>query len=228
MRSLPTGTAFALLTSCAALTGCAQDSGCDDLPAGFPRQVSNVLSDTSGRFFNDYPKPTPLTCELLTMLHEAMQDDSVGYHFEHIHQRYGDPRASATLAYIGRHIDFPLAMALTTHWNPDTRIEAVNEVEHYRRIRPLVCATKEHYDRLERQDRAAVRYFIRVMETTPLHINGSENATIHGIYMRQVMQALDRFTGQDHQTSEPMDLRLHRSEAGVQQAIADWREWLKE
>ncbi len=218
-----------------ALVGCAspdndahaQEGACDIVPATFAQHVSRVLSDTTGRFFNDYPDPTPLTCELLVMLQEELKDDSVRYHFEHLHQRYGDPRAGAAFTYIKRHIDFPLAMALTTHWNPDTRIEAVEAVNNYRRIRPMVCATQEHYVHLEEQDRAAVRYFLRVVETTPMYINGSENSTIHSIYMQTVMQTLDRFTGQQHSTTGDMHRRLDMTEARLQQAIADWRKWLE-
>ncbi|MBP7409667.1 MAG: hypothetical protein KA941_12995 [Flavobacteriales bacterium] len=224
-----------LLLPIVALAGCtspsdaaiAQDGPCGAVPAAFVQHVNLVLSDTTGRFFNDYPAPTPLTCELLGMLHEEMKDDSVRYHFEHLHQRSGDPRASAAFTYIQRHIDFPLAMALTTHWNPDTRIEAVEAVNNYRRIRPMVCATKEHYTRLEEQDRAAVRYFIRVLETTPMYINGSENATIHSIYMQRVMHTLDRFTGQEHSTTGDMRRTLDMTDARLQKALADWRTWLE-
>ncbi len=219
--------AFAILTGCATLTGCAQDSDCAAVPPGFARQVSLVLSDTTGRFFNDYPKPTPLTCELLAMLQDEWKDDSVRFHFEHLHQRYDDPRAGEAFTYIRRHIDFPLAMALTSHWNPDTRIEAVREVNNYRRIRPMVCATKDHYLRLEEQDRAAVRYFIRVMETTPLHIDGSENSTIHGVYMSEVIHVLDRFTGQEHSTTGDMRMTLDMSEDRLRAALADWHGWLE-
>jgi len=201
--------------------------GCEDLGPEFIEQVKNVLSDTTGRFFNDYPDPTPLTSELLGMLQDELKDDSVRYHFEHLHQRYGDPRAMAAFTFIERHVDFALAMALTTHWNPDTRIEAVEAVNNYRRIRPMVCATKEHYIRLEEQDRAAVRYFIGVLETTPMYINGSENATIHSIYMQTVMHTLDRFTGQEHSTTGDMRRTLDMTDARLQKALADWRTWLE-
>ncbi len=202
--------------------------GCEGLGPEFIAQVKNVLSDTTGRFFNDYPDPTPLTCELLGMLQDELKDDSVRYHFEHLHQRYGDPRAVAAFTFIERHIDFALAMALTTHWNPDTRIEAVQAVSNYRRIRPMVCATKEHYAQLERQDRSAMRYFIRVLETTPLSIPGSENATIHSVYMNEVVRTLDRFTGQTHDTTGDMRMTFDMPEARMQQALADWRNWLQE
>lgn len=223
-----------LLLPLIALVGCvsttdkadAQQDPCEGFPVAFAEHVSIVLSDTTGRFFNDYPDPTPLTCELLVMLQEDLKDDSVHYHFEHLHQRYGDPRAGAAFTYVERHIDFPLAMALTTHWNPDTRIEAVRAIYNYRRIRPQVCATKEHYARLEEQDRAAVRYLIRVMETTPLYIIGGENATIHGVYMGEVVRTLDLFTAQAHDTTGDMRMRFDMPEARVQQALVDWRNWL--
>lgn len=217
--------AFATVVGCTASSH-AQDP-CAEVPATFVEQVGLVLSDTTGRFFNDYPAPTPLTCELVAMLQKGRMEDSAQYHFEHLHQRYGDPRAGVAFEYITRHIDFPLSMALTTHWNPDVRIEAVRAVNNYRRIRPLVCATQERYTLLEQQDRAAVRYFIRVMETTPLGIAGSENSTIHSIYMTEVVNALDRFTGQQHSTADDVRMRLDMSEASLQQALADWRTWLK-
>lgn len=221
-------TSILLLAACRSEISSAQQHDQDEctVPEAFVQHVSFVLSDTTGRFFNDYPAPTPLTCELLGLLHEEMKDDSVRYHFEHLHQSFGDPRASAAFTYIKRHNDFALAMALTTHWNPDTRIEAVRAVDNYRRIRPMVCATKEHYAHLEEQDREAVRYFIKVMETTPLWISGSENATIHSVYMSEVVHALDRFTGHAHNTTGDMRRTFDMPEARVQQALIDWRNWL--
>ena len=218
-----------LMCVCSAFLACGQEptgsaATCEALAA----RVRMDLSDTTGRFFTDYPKPTPLTCELLLGLDSAMTDDSVRYHFEHLHQRYGDPREGAAFTYIRRHNDFHLAMVLTTHWNPDTRIEAVRAVQNYRRIRPMVCATKEWYAQLERQDRQAVRYFIRVLETTPLWIPGSENSTIHDVYMREVMATLDLFTGQTHATTGDQRMRMDMSEKQVAQAMTDWRNWLKE
>jgi hypothetical protein len=220
---------LAALPSLGLFTCSAQESSaCTEVPAAFVQHVGRVLSDTTGRFFNDYPDPTPLTCELLGMLQDALKDDSVHYHFEHLHQRYGDPRAVAAFTFIERHTDFALAMALTTHWNPDTRIEAVKAVYNYRRIRPMVCATKEHHVQLEEQDRQAVRYFIRVLETTPLSIPGSENATIHGVYMGEVVRTLDLFTGLTHDTTGDMRRTFDMPEARMRQALVDWRKWLEQ
>lgn len=229
-QHLLVATIIIMLGACRSEPSSAQDQDKDGcaLADAFVQHVSLVLSDTTGRFATDYPKPTALTCEVLSMLHDELKDDSVRYHLDHLHQRYNDPRARAAFVYIKRHTDFPLAMALATHWNPDVRIEAVRAVNNYRRIRPMVCATQAHYAQLELQDRAAVRYFITVMETTPLVINGSENATIHDIYIRTVVETLDRFTGQDHLSATELKLNLHMSEAGVKEMIADWRNWLEQ
>lgn len=215
------------------LLACGQDNPgqldtCSDVPASFPAEVHSVLTDSTGLFKHDFPPVPPLSCELLGMLQEELKDDSARYCFDRFSRKYWseDPHARHTHAYIRRHLSFPLAMAATAHWFADTRIEGLRELQEYRRMRPLVCTTKEGYAKIDRQDRAAVRYLLRVMETTPMGIPGSENATIHDIYMREVMHALDLFTGQDHLTSAAMHLRINRSGAGIQQAMQDWRNWL--
>ena len=222
------GAMLVLLMGCLPDGASSQDSHCPDVTTSFVSHVERVLSDTTGRFFNDYPKPTPLTCEVLAILHGALKDDSVRYHFEHLHQRYGDPRAVAAFKFIKRHTDFALAIALTTHWNPDTRIEAIRAVYEYRRIRPMVCATQEHYEELEAQDRAAVRFLLKVVETTPMGIPGSENSTIYDIYMREVMRTLDHFTGTEHVLEGDQRMRVDMSPVRLEKAKADWRKWLEQ
>ncbi len=217
----------AFLVGCSSSAVASQDITCSEVSASFAQHVERTLSDTTGRFFNDFPTPTPLTCELQGMLHEELKDDSLHYHFEHLHQRYNDPRATSAFAFIARHDHFHLAIALIAHWNPDTRIEALRAVQDYRRIRPLVCTNTEGFAQLQRQDRAAVRYLIRVLESTPLFIPGSENATIHSVYMSEIIRTLDVFTGQAHDTTGDMRMRFDMPEARLQQALSDWRNWLQ-
>lgn len=223
------------------LVSCAQEGGaqdpipgttwvaCDGVPEAFALHVHDVLADSSGMFKGDYPDATPLTCELLDGLQEAMKDDSVRYHFEHLSQRYwarGSHYHDAE-RYIKRHMDFHLSIAATAHFFEDIRIMGLRELYDYRRSRPMVCATREHIAQLERQDKQAVRYLLHVVEETPLHIDGSENSTIHGVYMGEVMHTLDLFTGQDHHYDPDTLLRIHVSEAGLATAMADWRKWLE-
>ena len=93
-------------------------------------------------------------------------------------------------------------------------------------MRPLVCTTKEGHARLLRQDSAAVRYLIQVLETTPLGISGSENSTIHDIYIREVVGTLDLFTGQHHDATGDQRMRMDMGEQRLAMALADWRKWL--
>lgn len=119
-------------------------------------------------------------------------------------------------------------MAATAHWNEDQRIWGLQELQEYRRMRPLVCTTKEGSAVLEQQDRAAVHYLIRVVETTPIWIGGSENSSIHDIYMRTVMETLDIFTGQSHGFIEGQRIPMDKSDDLVQRALNEWRNWLDE
>lgn len=203
-------------------------SACPDVSTEFVVHVQRTLSDSSDLFRGAYPPATPLTCELLTGLQEALKDDSARYCFERLAMEYWNEDAAAriTFAYIHRHVDFHLTMATIAHWNEDNRIRGLRALQNYRRIRPQVCATRDHYARLEEQDRQAVRYLIRVLETTPMHISGSENATIHGIYIQTVMQTLDLFTGQEHSTTGDMRRTLDMNELRLEQALTDWRKWL--
>ena len=207
-----------------------QERTCDQVPEAFVAYVTRTLTDSTGMFKGFYPPVTPLSCELLGMLQEELKDDSARFHFERFARRYWkeDPHATRTHAYIKRHLSFPLAMAATAHWYADTRIEGLRELQEYRRMRPLVCTTKEGNAQLEEQDRAAVRYFIRVLETTPLSIPGSENATIHSVYMNEVVRTLDLFTGRTHDTTGDMRMTFDMPEARMQQALADWRNCLQE
>ncbi len=63
--------------------------------------IRHVLAD-SANMFSEYPDATPFTCELMEGLNEAMADDSVRYHFEHLSQRYwlSDPHYGSVEHYI--------------------------------------------------------------------------------------------------------------------------------
>jgi hypothetical protein len=221
-----------VLSACTADPGSAQEveAPCKNVPETFVAHVNAVLADSTDLFKGAYPPATPLTCEILGMLQEALEDDSAHYCFERLSIKYWneDPGARITHAYIKRHMSFPLAMAATAHWNEDQRIWGLQELQEYRRMRPLVCTTKEGSAVLEQQDRAAVHYLIRVVETTPIWIGGSENSSIHDIYMRTVMETLDIFTGQSHGFIEGQRIPMDKSDDLVQRALNEWRNWLDE
>lgn len=214
----------------ACASGIDQDGPCPGIDAAFSAHVEAVLTDSTDLFQGAYPPATPLDCENLRFLQEELNDDSARYCFERFSRRYWseDPHARLTHRYIERHRSFALMMASVAHWNEDHRIRGLLELQDYRRIRPMVCTTKEGTASLERQDRAAVRYLISVLENTPLFISGSENSTIHQNYLRLVVETLDLFTGQDHMSGSEDLLGLQRSDTALHGAISDWRGWINE
>ncbi len=202
---------------------------CPGVTAQFADTVQRVLADGGGMFKGDYPEAAPITCELFEGLQEAMKDDSVRYHFEHLSQHYWerDPHYLTVQRYIQRHLDFHLSIAASAHFFEDIRIMGLRELCHYRRSRPMVCTTKEHYAQLEVQDVQAVRYLLNVLEHTPWRIPGSENATIHRVYIGEVLRTLDLFTSQRHFTEKPGQLWLAFTDDQVKKALPDWRKWLE-
>ncbi|MBL7937851.1 MAG: hypothetical protein JNL43_00710, partial [Flavobacteriales bacterium] len=202
---------------------------CESVPDAFVQRVRHVLAD-SARMFPEYPEPVPFTCDLLKGLQEAMTDDSVRYHFEHLSQRYWSigPDYNNVERYIDRHLDFHLAIACTGHFFCDVRIMGLKKLYDYRRMRPMVCATKEHYILLEKQDRQAVRYLIHALENTPWSIPGSENASIHDVYINEIVRTLDLFTGQFHPGPKDLRLRATIPDADLRAALIDWRKWLNQ
>ncbi|MBL7950413.1 MAG: hypothetical protein JNM62_01730 [Flavobacteriales bacterium] len=202
---------------------------CENVSDGFVQQVRQVLAD-SAKMFPEYPEPVPFTCDLLKGLQDAMADDSIRYHFEHLSQRYWrtDPHYRSVERYIDRHLDLHLAIAATGHYFCDVRIMGLKKLHDHRRMRPLVCATTEHYVQLEKQDRQVVRYLIHVLENTPWSIPGSENATIHDVYINEIVRTLDLFTGQFHPGPKDARVRSTIPDADLQAALKDWRKWLDE
>ncbi|MEZ4740798.1 MAG: hypothetical protein R2818_15905 [Flavobacteriales bacterium] len=218
-----------MLVACGTDTGIAQqeDRACA-VPVEFERYVNATLSDSTDLFRGAYPPATALSCALLEILQEALVDDSVRTCFERLSRRYWseDPGAGMTFMYIHHHNSFPLAIAATAHWNEDHRIHGLRALETYRLMRPMVCTTEAGYVKLQAQDSATVRYLLRVLETTPHVIPGSENSTIHGVYMLEVMRALDLFTDRAHMIDHENAMSVRSSEAEVRAYMADWRKWL--
>lgn len=216
-------------SSCNAV-GTALPQECKEAPPAFIAYVERILTDSTGMFTHDYPPVTPLSCELLGMLQEELKEDSARYFFECFSRKHWneEPHSHHTHAYIRRHLSFPLAMAASAHWFADTRIEGLRELQDYRRMRPMVCTTREGSAKLEKQDRAAVRYLLQVLETTPRGIAGSENSTIHDICIREVMKALDLLTRTEHALEGDQRMRVDMSQERFEQAMQDWRDWLGE
>jgi hypothetical protein len=63
-----------VLSACTADPGSAQEveAPCKNVPETFVAHVNAVLADSTDLFKGAYPPATPLTCEILGMLQEAL------------------------------------------------------------------------------------------------------------------------------------------------------------
>ena len=198
---------------------------CAEIDASFVHDVKRTLTDSTDLFQGAYPVPSGLTCELLEGLQERLKDDSARYHFAHFSRRYWseDGRNTNGFRFIKRHMDFDLSVAATAHWNADIRIMALDELMNYRRMRPMVCTTKEGYAHLLVQDERTIRYLIHVLENTPWFIGGSENSTIHEVYIGRILSALDLFTGTQLFPLKEGQLHVPFSDQRIRDALTQWK-----
>ena len=161
----------------------------------FNKYIKTILEDSTNQW-KEYPKPPPLTEDVLTGLKDELKNDSTKYYFESLspanfksHQNYKN-----ALSFFENHQNSYSILALTAHWNPDARISALKSLNFLIKLRPLICATKERFKQLKHDDQVAIKFLLYLLESNPLFINGSENATIHGIYISNILWDLDLLT----------------------------------
>ena len=161
----------------------------------FNKYIKTILEDSTNQW-KEYPKPPPLTDDVLTGLKEELKNDSTRYYFEQLcpanlksHQNYIN-----ALSFFEKHQNSYSILAVTAHWNPDARISALKSLNFLIKLRPLICATKERFKQLKQDDQVAIKFLLFLLESNPLFINGSENATIHGVYMSNILWNLDLLT----------------------------------
>jgi hypothetical protein len=106
-------------------------------------------------------------------------------------------------------------LVLAVHWNPDLRVTALVSLNQKLSIRPLINSRKMKNGEWERFDKLAVEYLLYILENTTLFISGSENATIHGIYLSNIIWNLDLLTR--------MNVSQHKSFSGFYKNDAEFK-----
>lgn len=205
----------------------AQEAPCSGLDTALARHDQAILRDTSDLFQGAYPEAPALTCPTLLGLQRELKDDSARYHYERLAMSYWPqhPVWSESIRYFERHFNYYALLATSTHWNHDQKIGALRAYQQLIRMRPMICTTKAGYDALEAQDQDALQFLIHVLEGNPLMIPGSENSTIHGVYMFTLMETLDLLT-KEHALKERTDLR-GLNDLQYEQMTLIWRGHLK-
>jgi len=158
----------------------------------FNKYVKSIVEDTSNRW-KEYPKPPELTTDVLDGIKSEIKEDSVKYYLEQLsflnmktHWDY-----SKSLSYFEKHQNIYCILAATAHWNPDTRLAALKSLQNLINLRVLYHFTIQKLEELKTVDQVCLKFLIYLLESNPLFINGSENATIHNYYITNILWSLD-------------------------------------
>jgi hypothetical protein len=174
------------------------------------------------------PKPPFLTDTVIAgMQHECALNDSARYYLDNFSfsKKKYTIKSEESLTYFFYHDCFYTLLALTVHWNPDTRVKATRELQQLIRVSMRRNDQKLKTGIREKEYNAAKAFLIYILENTPWTISGSENATIHDIYIQTILSCMYILYGERPPYND-MQVYIY-TEEDIQNHISRWKEQLK-
>lgn len=204
-----------------------QQQYCMGIPS-FRNYVFTILEDSTN-YWSTYPKPPKVTDSVLCgMEKEIMADDSAKYFLEHLSfKKYKWAIDYWNAFYYIHKMDYNYTLlALTAHWNPDLRVAALLHLNKKLNERPKVNSRKMKTGEWKKFDKTAIVFLVYLAESNPMFISGSENATIHSIYISNILWSLDVLTGE--QIVGNKNIRdWYKNDLQLETAILKWKTHLK-
>ena len=192
----------------------------------FKNYVSSIVEDTTNRW-KEYPKPPALTTDVLEGIKSEIKEDSVKYYFERL--SFSNMKTnwdySKSLTYLEKHQNIFCILAATAHWNPDTRLAALKSLQSLIKIRLRCHFTKQKLEELKKADQVCIQFLIYLLESNPLFISGSENATIHGIYITNILWSLDLLC-HEHIIGEKSFREWYKNDLQYEADLLKWKKHL--
>jgi hypothetical protein len=210
------------------LMGCGTGNGKTQTdPERFARYVNRILEDSTN-LWKEYPRPPALTNALLEGLEKELSIDSTKYYFEQLSVARAPSIHDFTksISYFKIHRCRYSLLALSTHWNPDTRVEALKAFYYSTMIRPLICVKGEKLKELETEDQIALNFLVYLLESNPLFITGSENATIYSNYITNILWNLDLLTHQNQVGGKTLH-EWYKNDLQYESAVLKWKQHIK-
>jgi hypothetical protein len=206
-------------------------AGCHSSPGiippdsvSFSNYVKRIIEDSTNRR-KEYPKPPALTKTLLGGLEQELSTDSTKYYFEQLSvaRTPTDQDFTKSISYFKTHRCRYSLLALTTHWNPDTRVEALKAFYYSTMIRPLICVKGDKLKELEKEDEIALNFLVYLLESNPLFISGSENSTIHSNYITYILWNLDLITNEKLVEGKKLQ-EWYKNDLQYESAVMTWKQ----
>ena len=195
---------------------------------GFKNYVFGFVEDSTNQW-SEYPKPPKLTDSILLHMEvEIIGDDTAKMLLEKLsHGKYGWAiDYEKAFRYIhSKGYDYSL-LALTAHWNPDIRVHALMHLNENLTMRPLVNSRKLKNGEWKRFDKIATGFLVYLLESNPLFISGSENATIHGNYISNLLWNLDLLTHENIVEKKQFS-NWYKNDLQYEKAVLQWKSHIK-
>lgn len=194
----------------------------------FKSYISSILVDTSD-YWSEYPTPPAVTDSVLTgMEKEIKNDDSAAYYLEKLsfveYKSHADEQEA--FEYFYKKDFIYCIIALAAHWEPDVRLEALIYLNKKLSIRPLVNSANLKNGKWAKFDKTAIEFLVYLLESNPIFISGSENATIHGNYISNIMWDLDLLTGENIVDKKRVG-EWYKNDLQHETAILKWKSYAK-
>ena len=200
---------------------------CGNFPS-FRKYINDIMLDTSKQWI-EYPRQPKVTDSILVELEkEIIGDDSAKMFLEHLsfkNYRQASDYENA-LKYFFKKDYWYAILALTVHWSPDCRISALLELKKKLQFRLLENSVYNKKGGWKKQDRIATEFLIYVLESNPVFISGSENATIHSYFISNLIWNLDLITHEN--IVENKAIRdWYKNDLQFEKAVLQWKTHLK-
>lgn len=194
----------------------------------FKKYIFSVFEDTTN-YWQEYPKPPKITDAVVAgILKEIEGSDSAQYFLNKLSssQLKSHVEIDSFFNYINRN-DFEYSLiASAAHWNPDVRVLALHALNKKLTARPLTNSVKMKNGEWAKFDSVAIEFLTYLLEGTSLFISGSENATIHGIYLSNILWNLDLLTKEKIADKKQFG-EWYKNDLQFETAILRWRSHIK-
>lgn len=196
---------------------------CGNFPI-FKEYIYSIIEGPSANF-KEYPNPPKISdAVLLGLEQEITANDSAKIYLDKLSlkkfttaQDYED-----AFSFIQKK-DYDYALlALAAHWNPDIRVLALIRLNQKLSMRPLVNSRKMKNGAWQKFDAIAINFLIYLLESNPLMIPGSENATIHGYYISNILWNLDLLTHENIAAKKPLR-DWYKNDLQFEQDLLQWK-----
>ncbi len=149
-------------------------------------KLLSIIQTDLGKW-KTYPKPTLPSCDVFKGVSREIKNPKGRVLFETF-SKSQDERLDAITKTSSD--DLHILLAMSVHGNPSVRVAATKRIKILLCLKLLINTSTQGQKKFEKNEKIVAKFFQHILDTTPHSIEGSENATIHGIYLSEIKKTL--------------------------------------